>query len=49
MQNLTEPIVAHYTCINFATAAALENFIPPKKFNLNLRRIDRFFSPFVHT
>ena len=30
LQKLTEPIVAHYTSLNLATAAALDNFVPAK-------------------
>ena len=30
LQKLTEPIVAHYTSLNPATAAALDNFVPAK-------------------
>ena len=30
MQKLTEPIVAHYTSLNPATAAAIDNFLPAK-------------------
>ena len=30
LQKLTEPIVAHFTSLNPATAAALDNFVPPK-------------------
>ena len=30
LQKLTEPIVAHYTSLNPATEAALDNFIPAK-------------------
>ena len=30
LQKLTEPIVAHYTSLNPATAAALDNFVPVK-------------------
>ena len=30
LQKLTEPIVAHYTSLNAATEAALDNFIPAK-------------------
>ena len=30
LQKLTEPLVAHYTSLNPATAAALENFVPAK-------------------
>ena len=30
LQKLTEPIVAHYTSLNPATEAALENFVPAK-------------------
>ena len=30
LQKLTEPIVAHYTCLNPATAAAFDNFVPAK-------------------
>ena len=30
LQKLTEPIVAHYTFLNPATAAALDNFVPAK-------------------
>ena len=30
LQQLTEPIVAHYTSLNPATEAALDNFVPAK-------------------
>ena len=30
LQRLTEPMVAHYTSLNPATAAALDNFVPAK-------------------
>ena len=30
LQNLTEPTVAHYTSLNPATAAALDDFVPAK-------------------
>ena len=30
LQKLTEPIVAHHTSLNPATAAALDNFVPAK-------------------
>ena len=30
LQKLTEPIVAHYTSLNYATAVELDNFVPAK-------------------
>ena len=49
LQTLTELIFAHYTSLNPATEAALENFFPAKKFISDLKRINLTFFIFVYT